>query len=116
MFDLTKDMELSNAKTDSNRKRKRDRAEKRLEGVRWYESPALLSPSATKRLQSAEECDEDGDFEGLGSVNSEVLRRGDKVRILHHQPKDFTKEARFKEKEFQVSLTQGERDYYLKNL
>jgi len=35
-------------------------------------------------------------------VNSEVLRRGDKVRILHHQPKDFTKEARFKEKEFQV--------------
>lgn len=42
------------------------------------------------------------DETGLGSVDGEVLRRGDKVRILHHQPKDFTTEARFKEKEFQV--------------
>ena len=30
------------------------------------------------------------------------MRRGEKVRILHHQPKDFTVEARFSEKEYQV--------------
>jgi len=109
MFDLTKDMELSNAKADSNRKRKRDRAEKRLDGVRWYESFSdALSPSAAKRLQSAvENGDDESEFDGLGCVNSEVLRRGDKVRILHHQPKDFTKEARFKEKEFMVDEKDG---------
>ena len=41
---------------------------------------------------------------GLGVVDPELVRRGDKVRILHHQPKDFTTEARFSEKDFEVSL------------
>ena len=40
---------------------------------------------------------------GLGVVDPELVRRGDKVRILHHQPKDFTTEARFSEKDFEVS-------------
>jgi len=88
MFDLSKDLELSNHKQDSNRKRKRERAEKQRQdrGVRWYDPQ-----------RGVEE-----DEASLGSVNSEVLRKGDKVRILHHQPKDFTTEARFSEKEFQV--------------
>jgi len=34
----------------------------------------------------------------------QVLRKGDKVRILHHQPKDYTQEARFSDKEFQVPI------------
>ena len=41
---------------------------------------------------------------GLGVVDPELWRRGDKVRILHHQPKDFTTEARFSEKDFEVRL------------
>ena len=41
---------------------------------------------------------------GLGVVDPELVRRGDKVRILHHQPKDFTTEARFSEKDFEVRL------------
>ena len=100
MFDLTKELELSNAKADSNRKRKRDRGEKRLDGVRWYQS----CKSADDDLFAPANVDGE---EGLGSVNSEVLRRGDKVRILHHQPKDFTTEARFTEKDFQVGFVNG---------
>ena len=42
------------------------------------------------------------DEAGLGIPDTESLRRGEKVRILHHQPKDFTVEARFSEKEYQV--------------
>ena len=44
------------------------------------------------------------DETGLGVPDAELLRRGDKVRILHHQPKDFTQEARFTEKEFEVAI------------
>ena len=40
----------------------------------------------------------------MGVPDSELLRRGDKVRILHHQPKDFTTEARFSEKDFEVNV------------
>lgn len=111
MFDLTKELELSNAKADSNRKRKRDRGEKRLDGVRWYQS----CKSADDDLFAPGNVDGE---EGLGSVNSEVLRRGDKVRILHHQPKDFTTEARFTEKDFQFDekddtlfVSDSERDW-----
>ena len=39
----------------------------------------------------------------LNICGVQILRKGDKVRILHHQPKDFTQEARFSDKEFQVS-------------
>ena len=42
------------------------------------------------------------DEAGLGVPDAELLRRGDKVRILQHQPKDFTTEARFSEKDFEV--------------
>jgi len=85
MFDLTKDLEISNAKYELNRKRKRDKLEKSAQGVKWYE----------RRSESEDEEHE------LGCVDGDVLRRGDKVRILHHQPKDFTQECRFREKDFQ---------------
>ena len=45
------------------------------------------------------------DEAGLGIPEPELLRRGEKVRILHHQPRDFTQEARFSEKDFEVSRT-----------
>ena len=35
------------------------------------------------------------DESGMGIPDTELLRRGDKVRILHHQSKDFTTESRF---------------------
>ena len=40
----------------------------------------------------------------LGTVDKEEVWKGEKVRILHHQPKDFTQQPRFadEEKEFQV--------------
>ena len=44
------------------------------------------------------------DEAGLGIPESDLLRRGEKVRILHHQARDFTTEARFSEKDFEVSL------------
>lgn len=44
------------------------------------------------------------DEAGLGIPESDLLRRGEKVRILHHQPRDFTTEARFSEKDFEVRI------------
>ena len=70
MFDLTKELELSNAKADSNRKRKRDRGEKRLDGVRWYESCKSVEDDLFAPGLNA-----DGSDEGLGSVNSEVCNK-----------------------------------------
>ena len=35
MFDITKDLEVTNSKTDEIRKRKRSRLEKSSEGVKW---------------------------------------------------------------------------------
>jgi len=92
MFDLTLELELANTKGENNRKRKREKLEKASNGVKWYEKrPAV---------EEEETC--------LGMVDSDVLRRGDKVRILHHQPKDYTQEARFSEKEFQVEDRVGQ--------
>lgn len=86
MFDLGSDLEITNTKNENNKKRKRDKIEKSCQGVKWYEKrPAVVE-----------------DETSLGCVDGEVLRRGDKVRILHHQPKDFTTEARFSEKDFQI--------------
>lgn len=79
MFDITKDLEVTNAKTDEIRKRKRSRIEKSTEGVKWYEARNKIP-------------DEEVD---LGSIDNEELWRGEKVRILHHQPNDFTKYPRF---------------------
>ena len=45
------------------------------------------------------------DETGLGIPESDLLRRGEKVRILHHQPRDFTTEARFSEKDFEVCIS-----------
>merc|ERR1719234_1147049 len=85
VFDVGRDLELGNTKTDAMRKRKREKQENSTKGLRWYD----------KRPEVVEdEC-------GLGVPDSELLRRGDKVRILHHQPKDFTTEARFSEKDFE---------------
>ena len=53
-------------------------------------------------LQSYEKKPEDE--AGLGIPESDLLRRGEKVRILHHQPRDFTTEARFSEKNFEVRI------------
>merc|ERR1719206_1317008 len=77
VFDVGRDLELGNTKTDAMRKRKREKLENSTKGLRWYD----------KRPEVVEdEC-------GLGVVDPELVRRGDKVRILHHQPKDFTTEA-----------------------
>jgi len=85
VFDVGRDLELGNTKTDAMRKRKREKLENSTKGLRWYD----------KRPEVVEdEC-------GLGVVDPELVRRGDKVRILHHQPKDFTTEARFSEKDFE---------------
>jgi len=86
VFDVARDLEVSTPKTENQRKRKRERMEKSLHGLKWYErKPAVIEDEA-----------------GLGIPDTEALRRGEKVRILHHQPKDFTVEARFSEKEYQV--------------
>ena len=86
VFDVARDLEVSTPKTENQRKRKRERMEKSLQGLKWYErKPAVMEDEA-----------------GLGIPDTEALRRGEKVRILHHQPKDFTVEARFSEKEYQV--------------
>ena len=86
VFDVARDLEVSTPKTENQRKRKRERMEKSLQGLKWYErKPAVIEDEA-----------------GLGIPDTEALRRGEKVRILHHQPKDFTVEARFSEKEYQV--------------
>jgi len=104
MFDITKDLEVTNSKTDEIRKRKRSRLEKSSEGVKWYERrPAVIE----------DEID-------LGTVDKEEVWKGEKVRILHHQPKDFTQQPRFadEEKEFQVDdrdsdlfLLDGDREW-----
>jgi len=86
VFDVARDLEMSTPKTELQRKRKREKVEKSLEGLKWYEKkPTIVEDEA-----------------GLGIPETEALRRGEKVRILHHQPRDFTVEARFSEKEFQV--------------
>merc|ERR1719282_1221663 len=86
VFDVARDLEMSTPKTEQQRKRKREKLEKSLQGVKWYEKkPVVIEDEA-----------------GLGIPDSDTLRRGEKVRILHHQPKDFTVEARFSEKEYQV--------------
>jgi len=103
MFDVTAELELSNERTETGRKRKRERTERCAQEGKWYErGPVMI--------------EEDEFF--LGGVESEVLRKGDKVRILHHQPKDFTQEARFSEKEFQFEeqedalfIQDGEREW-----
>ena len=83
VFDVANDLEISTPKTEMQRKRKREKVEKSLQGLKWYEKkPTVVEDEA-----------------GLG-IPSDV--RGEKVRILHHQPKDFTTEARFSEKEYQV--------------
>merc|ERR1719189_2985473 len=85
VFDVARDLELNNPKSELQRKRKREKVEKSLEGLKWYEKkPAIVEDEA-----------------GLGIPESDMLRRGEKVRILHHQPKDFTQEARFSEKDFE---------------
>jgi len=103
MFDVTADLELSNEKAETSRKRKRERAERCAQEGKWYERAPVM-------------VEEDELF--LGGVESEVLRKGDKVRILHHQPKDYTQEARFSDKEFQFDeqedalfIQDGERDW-----
>merc|ERR550532_3108274 len=86
VFDVARDLEVSTPKTENQRKRKRERVVKSLQGLKWYErKPTVMEDEA-----------------GLGIPDTETLRRGEKVRILHHQPKDFTVEARFSEKEYQV--------------
>merc|ERR1719189_2890330 len=86
VFDVARELEMSTPKTEIQRKRKREKVEKSLEGLKWYEKkPTIVEDEA-----------------GLGIPDSEALRRGEKVRILHHQPRDFTVEARFSEKEYQV--------------
>ena len=86
VFDVASDLEMSTPKTELQRKRKREKVEKSLEGLKWYEKkPTIIEDEA-----------------GLGIPDTEALRRGEKVRILHHQPRDFTVEARFSEKEYQV--------------
>lgn len=85
VFGVGRDLELGNTKTDAIRKRKRDKQDNSTKGLRWYD----------RRPEVVE------DETGLGVPDAELLRRGDKVRILHHQPKDFTQEARFTEKEFE---------------
>lgn len=103
MFDdVTKELEMSSHRAETGRKRKRDRLEQAAQAVKWYE----------KRPEIVEE------ELFLGGVESEVLRKGDKVRILHHQPKDYTQEARFSDKEFQFDdqdealfVMDGERDW-----
>ena len=89
VFDIARDLELSTPKTEVQRKRKRERAEKAVAGLKWFEpQPGVVEDEA-----------------GLGIPEPELLRRGEKVRILHHQPRDFTQEARFSEKDFEVSRT-----------
>jgi len=86
VFDVARDLEVSTPKTENQRKRKRERVVKSLQGLKWYErKPTVMEDEA-----------------GLGIPDTETLRRGEKVRILHHQPKDYTVEARFSEKEYQV--------------
>merc|ERR550517_279647 len=86
VFDVARDLEMSTPKTELQRKRKREKVEKSLQGLKWYEKkPTIVEDEA-----------------GLGIPDTETLRRGEKVRILHHQPRDFTVEARFSEKEYQV--------------
>lgn len=86
VFDVARDLEMSTPKTELQRKRKREKVEKSLHGLKWYEKkPTIVEDEA-----------------GLGIPDTEALRRGEKVRILHHQPRDFTVEARFSEKEYQV--------------
>ena len=86
VFDVGQDLEMSSSKTETQRKRKRDKYEKSLQGLKWYER----RPHVTE------------DEAGLGVPDPDIVRKGEKVRILHHQPKDFTVEGRFSEKEFEV--------------
>merc|ERR1719282_430550 len=86
VFNITQELELSNQRLEEGRKRKRDRMDKERQGVKWYEKKKVIEE----------------DEAGLGIVDSDLIRRGDKVRILHQQPKDFTREARFSEKDFEV--------------
>ena len=107
VFDVGRDLELGNTKTDAMRKRKREKQENSTKGLRW--SVDLLS-LATNLVLTFCRCRYDKRPEvvedecGLGVPDSELLRRGDKVRILHHQPKDFTTESRFSEKDFEVNF------------
>ena len=105
VFDVGRDLELGNTKTDAMRKRKREKQENSTKGLRWSVVKSnnnivlLFSRRYDKRPEVVEdEC-------GLGVPDSELLRRGDKVRILHHQPKDFTTESSFSEKDFEVIVT-----------
>lgn len=92
VFDVGRDLELGNTKTDAIRKRKRDKQENSTKGLRWYDKrPEVIEDEA-----------------GLGVPDADLLRRGDKVRILHHQPKDFTTEARFTEKDFEFDERKDE--------
>jgi len=102
VFNITQELELSNQRLEEGRKRKRDRMDKERQGVKWYEKKKVIEE----------------DEAGLGIVDSDLIRRGDKVRILHQQPKDFTREARFSEKDFEVEdlddslfVVDGERDW-----
>ena len=103
VFDVGRDLELGNTKTDAMRKRKREKQENSTKGLRWsvvkrHKPCFTFCRRYDKRPEVVEdEC-------GLGVPDSELLRRGDKVRILHHQPKDFTTEARFSEKDFEVNI------------
>ena len=107
VFDVGRDLELGNTKTDAMRKRKREKQENSTKGLRWSVLSFAVASNLNftfcrcrydKRPEVVEdEC-------GLGVPDSELLRRGDKVRILHHQPKDFTTEARFSEKDFEVNV------------
>eukprot|EP00092_Neocalanus_flemingeri_P012405 GFUD01013373.1.p1 GENE.GFUD01013373.1~~GFUD01013373.1.p1 ORF type:complete len:1237 (+),score=326.19 GFUD01013373.1:521-3712(+) len=92
VFDIARDLELNNPKTELQRKRKREKIEKSSQGLKWYEKkPAIIEDEA-----------------GLGIPESDLLRRGEKVRILHHQPRDFTTEARFSEKDFEFDDREDE--------
>lgn len=92
VFDVARDLELNNPKTELQRKRKREKIEKSSQGLKWYEKkPAIVEDEA-----------------GLGIPESDLLRRGEKVRILHHQPRDFTTEARFSEKDFEFDDLEDE--------
>lgn len=92
VFDVARDLELSNPKAEVQRKRKRDKAEKSTQGLKWYEKrPVVVEDEA-----------------GLGVPDAEVLMRGEKVRILQHQPRDFTTETRFSEKDFEYEDREDE--------
>jgi hypothetical protein len=75
MFDVTADLELSNEKAETSRKRKRERAERCAQEGKWYERAPVM-------------VEEDELF--LGGVESEVsISLSTSVPELHFFKTDF---------------------------